>query len=115
MTLALLVACGTLALWLILLALRWVNAQPASERASRRALLAAAGLSGAYVGGGFPIIWAMASNVRDYLEHGSTGFTFAGHLPPGVDEDDLLFYLVVGMAILMGQAVAEAWRAVRRR
>jgi hypothetical protein len=114
MTLALLVAFGTLAFWVLILLIRSIRKRPTGATTSQRAVFAAAGLSGAFVGGGFPVVWAMVSNVSDWWASGRTGFTFAGHLPPGVDEDDLLVILVIGMAILMGQAVAEARRVGRR-
>ncbi|MFN8636956.1 MAG: hypothetical protein U0893_24170 [Chloroflexota bacterium] len=113
MTLALLVAFGTLICWVGILVLRWLRVMPSSPEIATRALFAAAGLSGAYIGGGYPLVWAMIRNLSAWVERGSTSFTFAGNLPPGVDEDDLLALLVIGMAILIGQASAEAWRALR--
>jgi hypothetical protein len=111
MTRALLVAFGTLGFWVAILTLRWLRVVPTSVETATRALFAAAGLSGAYIGGGYPLIWGMVRNLGNWAESGSTAFTFAGNLPPGVDEDDLLIMLVIGMAILIGQATAEAWRA----
>ena len=113
MTLGLLVACGTLIFWLMILFARWLRVRPSSTTASQRAIFSAAGLSGALVGGWYPIAWAMLSNLDAYRETGTTTFKFAGHLPPGVDEDDLIFFLVIGMAILLIQAIAEVWRACR--
>jgi hypothetical protein len=114
MTLALQVGVGTPVFWLLLLFARWINVLPVTAETSRRSAFAAAGLSGAYIGGGYPLMWAMARNVGAWIEHGSTTFTFAGNLPPGVDEDDLLVMLVLGMTIFVGQSTAEAWRVVRR-
>lgn len=113
MTLAVLVASGTLLFWLGILALRWLKVAPSTESTATRSLFAAAGLSGSYVGGGFPIVWAIIRNLSTWAETGSTSFTFAGNLPPGVDEDDLLVFLVIGMGILIAQATAEAWRALQ--
>ena len=115
MTLALQVAYGTIAFWLALLVLRWLNVQPITSDASRRTAFAAAGLSGAFVGGVYPVVWAMTRNVADWAERGSTTFTFAGNLPVGVDEDDLLTVIVIGLLILVAQALGEASRAVRQR
>ena len=55
----------------------------------------------------------MLRNVSAWFERGSLTFTFANNLPPGVDEDDLLAVLVVGMMILVGQAVAELVESLR--
>ncbi len=63
MTLALLVALGTVLAWLGILALRWLRVRPLTHDASTRALFAAAGFSGAYVGGAYPIGWAMLRNL----------------------------------------------------
>jgi hypothetical protein len=82
-----------------------------SEDASRHAMLSAAALSGATIGGGYPILWVMARNAIDWFDRGSTTFTFAGHLPPGVDEDDLLVALLIGVLVLIGLAISEVWRA----
>ena len=111
MTLALLVACGTPLLWVAMLVLRWLRVMPASKESATRALVASAGLSGAYIGGGYPLVLPVVRSLSSWVETGSTAFTFAGNLPPGVDEDDLLIFLVVGMGIQIGQATAEAWRA----
>jgi hypothetical protein len=113
MTLALLVSFGTLVFYLLILFVRWCRVRPSSEGASRHAWIAAAGMSGAGVGAGYPILWAMFRNLGGWFEHGSTTFTFVGNLPPGVDEDDLLPILVIGTGYLIGQAVAEVWRACR--
>jgi hypothetical protein len=64
MTLALLVAFGTLTFWVIILVLRWLRVAPTSTETATRALFAAAGLSGAYIGGGYPLVWAMFRNLR---------------------------------------------------
>ncbi len=48
------------------------------------------------------------------MEQGATTFTFAGNLPPGVDEDDLLAGLVLGSVILVVLTTAEVGRAIRR-
>jgi hypothetical protein len=63
MTLALQVACGTIVFWFALLLLRWLNVHPITADASRRAAFAAAGLSGAFIGGAYPLAWAMGRNV----------------------------------------------------
>jgi hypothetical protein len=97
--------------WILILAGRWLRVQPATSESATRAAFAAAGLSGAYIGGAYPILRAMARNLSAWFERGSTTFTFAGNLPPGVDEDDLLVVLVIGMAILIAQATAEVWRS----
>jgi hypothetical protein len=78
-------------------------------------VFAAAGLSGAFIGGAYPIVWALGRNVVAWAEHGSTTFTFASNLPVGVDEDDLLTVIVIGLLILVAQALGEASRAVRQR
>lgn len=114
MTLALLVALGTVLAWLGILGLRWLQVRPTTNDSSTRALFAAAGLSGAYVGGAYPIGWAMFRNLTVWTEQGATTFTFAGNLPPGVDEDDLLAGLVLGTVILVVRATAEAGRVIRR-
>src|SRR4051812_4277256 len=115
MTLALQVSYGTLVFWLLLLALRWLNVQPITVDASRRAAFAAAGLSGTFVGGAYPLVWAMSRNLTHWMEQGSTTFTFAGNLPVGVDEDDLLALAIVGLLLFTGQVVGEASRVVRVR
>ena len=113
MTLALLVACGIVAFYLAIIAVRLNRRRRLTPADMNRAVFAAAGLSGSCIGGGYPIFWAMGRNLIAWFETGSTKFTFTGNLPPGVDEDDMLFFLVVGMMILIGQAAAEAWRATR--
>jgi hypothetical protein len=115
MTLALQVAFGTLFFWLLLVALRWLNVQPITIDASRRAAFAAAGLSGTFIGGAYPLVWAMFRNLAHWMEQGSTTFTFAGNLPIGVDEDDLLALAIVGLLLFAGQAVGDASRVVRVR
>jgi hypothetical protein len=115
MTLALQIAYGTLVFWLLLLALRWLNVQPITEDATKRAAFAAVGLSGTFVGGAYPLVWAMSRNVVNWLEQGSTTFTFSGNLPVGVDEDDLLALAIVGLLLFIGQVVGEASRVVRVR
>jgi hypothetical protein len=114
MTLALLVALGTVLAWFGILALRWLQVRPITPDASTRAIFAAGGLSGAYVGGAYPIGWAMLRNFSVWMEQGATEFTFAGNLPPGVDEDDLLAGLVLGSVILVVRTTAEAVRIIRR-
>jgi hypothetical protein len=64
MTLALLVAFGTLGFWLAILTLRWMRVAPTPAETATRALFAAASLSGAYIGRGYPLIWAMLRNLR---------------------------------------------------
>ena len=113
MTLALLVSFGTIFFYLLIMLVRWLRVRPAREGASRRAWIAATGMSGASIGAGYPIIWAMVTNLGRWFENGSTTFTFVGHLPPGVDEDDLLPILVIGTGYLIGLSIAEAWRACR--
>ena len=113
MTLTLLVAFGIVAFWVVILLARSLRGRPMTQAAARRAIFAASGFSGALIGGAFPIGWAMTTNMDAFLGRGITSFTFAGHLPPGVDEDDLLVFLVIGLAILLIQAVAEVWRACR--
>lgn len=115
MTLALKVAFGTILFWFVLIILRWLNVQPITADASRRLAFAAAGLSGTFVGGVYPVVWAMTRNVAAWVERGSTTFTFAGNLPVGIDEDDLLTVIVIGLLILVAQALGEASRAVRLR
>jgi hypothetical protein len=114
MTLALLIAVGTVLAWLGILTLRWLQIRPLTPDVSTRAIFAAGGLSGAYVGGAYPIGWAMLRNFSVWMEQGATTFTFAGNLPPGVDEDDLLAGLVLGSVILLVRATAEAGRVIRR-
>ena len=70
--------------------------------------------SGAFVGA-YPVAWAMGRNVAIWAERGTTTFTFAGNLPVGVDEDDPLTVIVIGLLILVAQALGEASRAVRQR
>jgi hypothetical protein len=113
MTLALQVAFGTLIFWIGILIVRWLNVKTLTLEAYRSAAFAAAGLSGAYIGGVYPIAWVMVRNLGLWFEQGTTTFTFAGNLPPGVDEDDLLTVIVIGLVILVGQATAEARRAYR--
>ena len=114
MTLALLVAPGTLAARLGIIVLRWLSVRPINSETCTRAIFAAAGLSGAYVGGAYPVGWAMLRNVGAWMKGSTAAFTFVGNLPAGVDEDDLLAGLVLGGVILVIQATAEAARAVRR-
>jgi hypothetical protein len=114
MTLALLVALGTVVAWLGILTLRWLRVRPTTPDVSTRAIFAAGGLSGAYVGGAYPIGRAMMRNLGVWMDQGATTFTFAGNLPPGVDEDDLLAGLVLGTVILVVRATAEAGRIIRR-
>lgn len=115
MTLALQVAFGTIIFWFVLILLRWLNVQPITADTSRRLAFAAAGLSGAFIGGAYPVVWAMSRNVAAWAERGSTTFTFTGNLPVGVDEDDLLTVIVIGLLILVVQALGEASRAIRQR
>jgi hypothetical protein len=111
MTLALQVSVGALAIYLLILFIRWCRVREPSEHAAQQAAFAAVALSGACIGGGYPLVWAMSRNIGAYVERGSTAFTFTGNLPPGVDEDDLLIVLTVGILVLIGQAVAAGWRA----
>lgn len=114
MTLALQVSLGAIAIYLVILFVRWCCVQQPSEHAAQQAAFAAVALSGACIGGGYPLLWAMSRNIAAYAERGSTAFTFAGNLPPGVDEDDLLVVLTVGILVLIGQAVAAVWRACQQ-
>lgn len=107
MTLALLVAVTTLLIWPVLLFLRWAHVLPVTRETSGRGVFVALTFSGASVGGVYPVVWAISSNLRAWGESGRVTFTFAGHLPPGVDEDDLLVFIVVGMLILLIQATAQ--------
>lgn len=111
MTLALQVSLGSIAIYFVILFIRWAHVRQTPESASRRARFAAVALSGACIGGGYPLLWAMGRNLNAFVERGTTTFSFAGNLPPGVDEDDLLIVLVVGVLVLIGQAAAEVWRA----
>lgn len=113
MTLALQVSVGALAVYFLILFVRWCNLHRPTQDASHRAAIAAVALSSATLGGGNQLLWAMSRNIGAFLDRGSTTFTFAGNLPPGVDEDDLLIVLTVGMLVLVGQACAEVWRACR--
>ena len=113
MTLQLLVALTIPIFWMLILIGRWLLVRPNREGDARRALLAASALSGACVGGGYPIAWVLVRNLNAWSERGGSSFTFAGNLPPGVDEDELLVILVVGLVIFIIQAVAEVRRALR--
>lgn len=104
MTLALLVAAGTLAFWLVILVGRWAMVLPMTKESTTRAGVAAATVSAATIGGASPLLWVMVSNLRSWSERGTTGFTFAGHLPPGVDEDELLVVLVFGLIFVLAHA-----------
>jgi hypothetical protein len=112
MTLALLVALAMLLVWPVLLFLRWARVLPVTHEISRQAIYVAGAFSSAMVGGVYPIVWAMISNLLTWSETGRTVFTFAGHLPPGVDEDDLLAFIVAGLMVLVAQAVAAARRFI---
>ena len=115
MTLALLVAVATFIFWLLLLFVRWARVLPVTRRISGEATFVALGFSGATMGGVYPIVWAISSNLKVWGDTGRTMFTFAGHLPPGVDEDDLLIAVVVGLTILLSQAAAEVRAYIVRR
>ena len=107
MTLALLVAISTFPIWVLILLLRWVRVIPVTRKIREESILVASGFSAATVGGVYPITWAILSNLRAWGETGHPAFTFAGHLPPGVDEDDLLLMIVVGLMVLLGQATSD--------
>lgn len=104
MTLAVLVFVGTVIAWLVILVLRWAAVRPVTPELSQRSMFAAAELSAAVVGAAYPTLWAVSSNLGAWMATGRAGFVFAGHLPPGVDEDDLLIVLIVGVAILVARA-----------
>ena len=77
---------------------------PMTKESTTRAGVAAATVSAATIGGAYPLLWVMVSNLRSWSERGTTGFTFAGHLPPGVDEDELLVVLVFGLIFVLAHA-----------
>ena len=107
MTLALLIAASTFPIWLLILFLRWARVIPITRTIREDAILVAAGFSAATVGGVYPIVWTILSNLQTWGETGRTTFTFVGHLPPGVDEDDLLLIIVVGLMVFVGQATSD--------
>jgi hypothetical protein len=113
MTLTLLVVMATIFIWLLLLICRWLIVLPLTEETYTRTVVAAVSLSGALVGGAYPIGWILVSNLLTWQSTGVPGFRFASHLPPGVDEDELLIVLVVGLLILIGQAFKAANEALR--
>ena len=106
MTLALLVAASTFLTWLLILFLRWARVLPVTQKIRDEAVVVACSFSAATVGGVYPIAWAILSNLKAWADTGRTVFTFAGHLPPGVDEDDFLIMIVVGLMVLLGQATS---------
>src|SRR3712207_875045 len=112
MTLALLVASAAVILWLLILSLRWARVLPVTPTIREHAIVVASGFSAAMVGGVYPVAWAIVSNLMAWGDTGRTTFTFAGHLPPGVDEDDLLMIVVVGLMVLVGQAAAGVRRII---
>lgn len=64
MTLALQVAFGTIIFWFVLILLRWLNVQPIAADTSRRLACAAAGLSGAFIGGAYTILIHLVSRAN---------------------------------------------------
>ncbi len=112
MTLALLVATATMLVWVVLLALRWARVLPVTREIRERGILVAGSISTVTVGGVYPIVWVISSNLQGWAESGRTVFTFAGHLPPGVDEDDFLVFIVVGLLILLGQTMSQTRRYI---
>lgn len=111
MSLTFQVGVGALVVYLLILLIRWFRVRPLSMLASQRAALAAFAFSGAVIGGAYPLLWAMGRHIGLFVEKGSATFTFAGNLPYGVNEDDLLVSFLVGMIVLVGLAVAEFYRA----
>jgi hypothetical protein len=86
---------------------RWAAVLPLNRAAATRAMVAAATLSAATIGGGYPLLWALVRHRNLWFERGQTTFTFAGNLPPGVDEDELLVMLVFGLIFIIIHAVAD--------
>lgn len=112
MTLAVLVILGTVCAWLTILAVRWATVKPVSSELSQRSIFVAAEFGGALAGAAFPTLWVVCSNLTTWISTGRAGFVFTGHLPPGVDEDDLLMVLIVGMMILVSRGFARFYSYV---
>lgn len=110
MTLAVLVfTCAVLA-WVTIMVVRWATVRPVSRELGQRSIFVAAEVSGAVAGAAFPTLWVVCSNLGSWFTTGQAGFVVAGHLPPGVDEDDLLIVLIVGMTILLARGCARFYR-----
>jgi hypothetical protein len=104
MTLSVLVIVTTIVAWLVILGVRWATVKPTTEDLSQRSIFVAAEFGGAVAGAVYPMVWILCSNLGAWMATGRAGFAFAGHLPPGVDEDDLLLVLVVGVLIFFARA-----------
>ena len=114
MTLAVLVASSTLLFWLLILVLRWLHVAPstqstATRSSSRRPVSAAPTSAAASRLSGQSFATSASGPRRAHVLH------LAGNLPPGVDEDDLVVFLVIGMGILIVQEPGARCNDVRCR
>lgn len=103
MPLAGLVAAGTFLAWLVILGWRWKTGKPLSQTICERAVFVAFEWGGAITGALYPTLWAIGSNTyRAYQSSWTqTKFEIVGHLPPGVEDGDLVAVLFVGTIFIL--------------